>query len=75
MKRVGITELELLGINHDRDWFLVTATSHVNRNEIGIYFEWIDWIEDNTQQRWHNYGRSIWFESEQDALLFTMKWL
>lgn len=71
MKRVGIADLESLGINHDRDWFLVRATSLGN----GIEFGWIEWIEENIQQRWHNFGRSIWFESEQDALLFTMRWL
>lgn len=80
-KLMSIEELEKIGINHDRDWtqvymnikwrFILVPIDDYNNKHIKEYTEW---MHLSIGGRYHSYGRSYWFEFEEDALLFRLKY-
>ncbi len=73
-KKLNLGELECLDINHDREWYCVRAGDSALMNYIWTRDDSDSFVNDITTGRWHKYGRSFWFEFEQDAVMFKLKY-
>ena len=71
-KNLSIDDLEIRGINHDKDWHICRVDQKRNLTDV-YHIE--NWAEENCTQRFHSYGRTYWFESAQDRTLFALRWV
>jgi hypothetical protein len=71
-KHVSLEDIVLLGINHDRDWTMVRF-GHPFKSFPMFSRSEAELLENIITGRYHKYGRSFWFEFEQDAIMFKLK--